>query len=75
MYKLAKEWATQEEVKVVFSIGRDTLGEWVRKGWIKVQGGGKPGATRRYCCEDIDRVMTRDALGRGQLKVRGKKNA
>lgn len=72
MYGVVKQWATQKEIKEIFSIGRDQLAEWVVAGYIKVENGGKPGATRRYCCSDVDKVMTRRALGRSPQKVRGK---
>jgi predicted site-specific integrase-resolvase len=70
MYGFVKQWATQQEVKEIFSIGKNQLGEWVRAGYIKVFGGGKPGSTRRYCCEDIHRVMTREALGKKQILIK-----
>jgi hypothetical protein len=72
MYRISKEWAKQKEACFIFSIGKDKLFEIVDAGYVRVQGGGKPGADKRYKCEDIDRYLTRDAAGRGQLEVRGK---
>lgn len=72
MPTVSKEWAKEKDACFIFSIGKNKLHEIVDSGYVRVQGGGKPGSDRRYKCEDIDRYLTRDAAGRAQLKVRGR---
>ncbi|MCM8529034.1 MAG: hypothetical protein NE327_21100 [Lentisphaeraceae bacterium] len=72
MPTLQKEWAKEKDACFIYSIGKHKLHEIVEAGYVRVQGGGKVGADRRYKCEDIDRYLTRDAAGRGQMKVRGR---
>lgn len=72
MPTVVKEWAKEKDACFIFSIGKNKLHEIVENGFVRVQGGGKPGADRRYKCEDIDRYLTRDAAGRSQMKVRGR---
>ena len=46
--------------------------KWFDGGYVRFNGGGRPGSDRRYCCDDIDQYLKREAAGRGQLKMRGR---
>lgn len=69
-----KKWATQKEVKIIFSIGRDRLQDLVVSGYIRADpGSGFKTSTRLYCCEDLDNYLKAHSSGSTPKIMRGKK--
>jgi hypothetical protein len=72
MPTLEKKFAKEKDACFIFSIGKNKLHEMVDGGYVRFNGGGRPGSDRRYCCEDIEQYLLREAAGRPQRIMRGR---